>query len=540
MEALELCIVIAYLLVPLFSAFVVRRFSHHLLDRLREELYWFSLLTFLAGVRHLGTVTGWLHDEAFLKVALAVAIWVSAVGILRVKLLLAIQFESLDAKSEKEKRDKQMFMAIIFHELRNPMQSIVSMVDFLNQTHPTEEQTVYIRAIGDAARLMKRLADDVLDISKMEAGQLKIEHVAFDLRKCIRAALQGFVEVAQRLSLQLDVSFDEALPTSVVSDPTRLQQIICNLVSNAMKFTKKGGVSVIATTNKEEMIPQLVLQVKDTGIGMSPSDVEKLFIPFCQAKLSTFRVHGGTGLGLVVCRHLLKLMGGRITVISLPSSGTTFTVHLPLHESVVPQQVQLNSGKPVAKASISTAPPQLLPPIVPLALPPQHHPTIAPPASSKCEETTTMHAPVPTTAKQTILVVDDNEVICKLLARMISELGYNVETASNGVEALKRFSTSSRGKFALILMDLTMPVMDGYTAARRLRDDYRYEGPIIALTAKSELEEAIRVRAFGMTDIVWKPISRTQLRELFEKYIAKEACSEKSIAKEACRTHPGG
>jgi CheY-like chemotaxis protein len=370
-------------------------------------------------------------------------------------------------------------MAVLFHEIRNPMQSVVTLVDFLRHSPLSKEQLAHVNGIDDAIKLMRRLTEDVLDITKVEVGNLSLECIAFDLVKTIRAVTNSFGAIASSKNIAFTVALANDLPNSIVLDPTRLQQVISNLLSNAFKFTNTGAVSLTVkrldnNSNGCRRTNFIELKVQDSGIGMPAEEIAKLFIPFGQTKLSTFRGQGGTGLGLVICHQLLHLMGGTLKVESQVKFGTTFTILLPVVE---------------AKAELLDYE-----------------------DSTRCSLITKADA-----MKRSILLVDDNEIIRKLLSRIISDMGFNIVTAANGAEALDKLFSNPH--FDLILMDLTMPVMDGYTSARRMRYHHDYKGPIIALTAKTEIEDASEVRECGMTDIFWKPISRKELAALFVKYI---------------------
>jgi CheY-like chemotaxis protein len=299
------------------------------------------------------------------------------------------------------------------------------------------------------------ILNDVLDISKIEAGRMDLEVVAFDLKELGEQAVDLWAEGATAKRLSLLCSADPDLPPRVLGDETRVRQIIMNLVSNALKFTEAGSVRLqLKAAPGADGDGGVEILVVDTGIGMSADQIAVLFRPFVQAEASTARKFGGTGLGLAICRELATRMGGEITVESEPGHGSTFRVWLPL------------------------------------------------PAAEAPEAGDTAPGPLPALR---ILVADDNPINLAVARAVLEAAGVAIETAGDGAEALERLRVES---FDLVLMDVHMPLMDGVEAVGRIRDGQagRADVPIIALTADAMAGEEARLKALGFDALQHKPV----------------------------------
>lgn len=369
-------------------------------------------------------------------------------------------------------RAKSEFLAVMSHEIRTPLNSVLGFADLLIETKletGQREQIEMIRRSGDALLV---LLNDILDFSRIESGKMPIQPAAVAIRPCIGDVVDLYRATAQSKGLQLEVDVDPDVPESVCTDPGRLRQILLNLIGNAVKFTPSGSVRVTArrgTNDPEDGRFALRIEVADSGIGIPPDKVARLFKPFSQADSSTTRRFGGTGLGLAICKRLAELLGGNVELVSSSSTGSTFALDLPL---VVVPAGDANSSR----GSQSTGPAQ----------------------GGGCG--------------RRILVVEDNAVNRMLAQRMLLSLGYESDAAEDG---LKGFEAHARLPYDLIFMDLQMPVMDGVEAARRIREfesqNVKSHAYIIALTADAMSGDRERCLDAGMDNYLSKPIRRADL-----------------------------
>jgi len=374
----------------------------------------------------------------------------------------------LQAKAEADtaNRAKSIFLATMSHEIRTPLNGVLGMAQAMaaDPLEPVQRQRLdVVRQSGEA---LLGLLNDILDISKIEAGKIEFEEIDFDLGELAESAHSNFASLAVEKNIAFVLDTDAA-PGRYRGDPTRLRQIIVNLVSNALKFTETGEIRVhIAYVDKA-----LRIVVSDTGVGMSEAGLASLFSKFTQADSSTTRRFGGTGLGLAICRELTELMGGSIEAVSAPGQGSTFTVVLPFERAGEPSR---------ATASLLDAQPD---------------------------------APVETTPIR-ILAAEDNKVNQLVLKALLQQAGQALTIVENGAEAVAAWRAEP---WDIILMDVQMPVMDGPTAARTIRRleaaNGRARTPIICLTANAMSHQVAEYLAAGMDAVVTKPI---QVRELLE------------------------
>ncbi|CAN7533411.1 ATP-binding protein [Phenylobacterium sp. LjRoot225] len=375
----------------------------------------------------------------------------------------AAALEAAQRQAQEANAAKSSFLNMVTHELRTPMNGVIGMANALQGTALDTRQRDYVDTIARSGDGLLTILNDLLDHAKIEAGRMDLEVAAFDLAKVGREAVQLWRETAtsKGVALICDVAYD--LPPRLMGDETRIRQILLNLLSNALKFTDAGAVTLtLAPTLGADGERSVEIAVCDTGPGMTPEQVERLFRPFVQAEASTARRFGGTGLGLAICRNLAAMMGGEIAVDSRPGVGSTFRVRLPL---------------PVAYA--------------------------APDAEPKAPEAAAL-------PPRRVLVVDDNPVNLAVARALLEAAGLVIETAANGAEALERL----RGEaFDLVLMDVQMPVMGGIEAVERIRAGQAGSAdlPVIALTADGDPKTDLRLRSVGFDALHTKPIRPTEL-----------------------------
>lgn len=394
------------------------------------------------------------------------------------------------------------FVATISHELRTPISAMLAGAAELSRGAHDNASRNQAALIMDAGRMMKTLLDDILDHAKLEAGRMTVETTPFDVRALTAQVVRFWTGEARKKGLRLRVEGASTLPAWVEGDPTRLRQILNNLISNAVKFTAEGSVTVrLSAWASEDKNAALRFQVVDTGRGMAPDQIGRLFTPFEQGDASVAATHGGTGLGLAISRNLARLMGGQLTAFSVEGSGSVFTLALTF---------------PLAEAQEAAEPARAAP--EPFVTRPTRAPAPAPaPAAVEARaEPVPMEAVAEEGAGQDedrpvrILVADDHEINRRAVQLVLAPTGALMTAVVNGAEAVEAARVEA---FDVIIMDVRMPEMDGREATRRIRamEGPNQSVPIIAVTADTEDNDKAACRQAGMTAFIGKPIDPVKL-----------------------------
>ena len=404
--------------------------------------------------------------------------------------------EAVEAVSQA----KSQFMAYLSHEIRTPVSGILGIGELLETTLLDKRQRDYVHTIAYSARSLLTVLNEVLDFSKIEANKMTVDNIDFAFRPLLEGVAAMLQATAHNKGLELCVTIDQSIPQLVGGDPTRLRQVLLNLVGNAIKFTEIGRVEITAVCLwQDTSTVQVKITVTDTGIGLDPVEIKKLFQPFAQADGANARKYMGSGLGLSISGSLIKLMGGEIGVTSSKGEGSSFWCSIPL--AVVNSANESVVNEPVNNTQLLEAVPAWL--------------------------TQPM-----TVAKEagTILIVEDNPVIQQVVVSQLGHLGLTADVAGNGQEAVQK---ALKTGYKLIFMDCGLPLLDGVAATRLIRDKEAASGlhtPIIALSGKSMPDEQQQCLAAGMDDCLVKPVSIQDIKQMVERWLPQAATDSIDIS----------
>jgi signal transduction histidine kinase/CheY-like chemotaxis protein len=392
-----------------------------------------------------------------------------------IKKLHKVNEDLLLAKQQAEKAAniKEEFLSNMSHEIRTPVNSIIGFTNLLQRTTMQKEQEQFVRLIKSASEILLDIVNDILDISKIEAGMLQFDKKPFELKELCYSIEMLFYHLITDKNLSYETIIDENVPERLIGDKERLSQILTNIIGNAIKFTDSGSVAFnLSVVEKKESSIRLRFVIKDTGIGIDPQKLESIFERFEQEQNITSRNYGGTGLGLSIVKNLVTMQGGTVTAKSKPGGGAEFIVEMPF----------LLSDNPLLNTDTSGTSRISIP-------------------FNKSKKIT----------NRLILAVEDNPMNQMLLSYIFQRWDAEYHFADSGENAIKLLS---QNKYELVLMDIQMPVMDGYTLTKKIRDDLKIQIPIIAMSAKvlpGEKEKCIKM---GMNDYIPKPLNEYDLYEM--------------------------
>ena len=376
-------------------------------------------------------------------------------------------------RAEEMSQAKGEFLANMSHEIRTPMNGVIGTLQLLSDTDLGSAQQEYVDTAHKSAQSLLTILNDILDLSKIEAGKLNIELIPLELREIVTELITLHAMTADEKAIQLYAEIDEKIPNILVGDPTRIRQILANLISNALKFTEKGHVLVrIRLVSSDDNNAMVSFEVEDTGVGIEDHVKDKLFNEFTQADGSTTRKYGGTGLGLAIVRQLVEMMHGEFGVESKPGEGSTFWFRIPLEISSEQTLKQPGEFEQEFKGTLSGH----------------------------------------------ILLVEDNPINQMIAQKMLEKIGLESSLAHDGQQALNMLEQNT---YDAVLMDCQMPVLDGFEATRRIRQQEALKAlPVIAMTANVMEGDREKCIAAGMNDYIGKPVIEAALKKTLARWLA--------------------
>lgn len=410
-----------------------------------------------------------INDEKFLDYSI---IWKLVMGIVLFMLLMLYWNRQLIAqkrKAQKATSAKSEFLANMSHEIRTPLNGVLGMTYLALETQDSVKQKEYVKKIHNSAQVLLQIINDILDFSKIEAGKFVIEKVDFSLDEVLENVTSLVDFQAEQKGLGFTIEYDNTVPLYVHGDSLRIFQVLINLLNNAIKFTHSGFINV-CVSNKEDLF---TFYVQDSGIGITQEQQNRLFLPFTQADGSTTRNYGGTGLGLCICKQLVELMGGRIWCESKENVGSKFIFELTL--PVATKEFKISQSKSIGIEEMKTL------------------------------------------TYMKILLVEDNKINQEIVQGLLCDSNVHIDVASTGKEAVEIFQQDPN-RYELVLMDIQMPIMDGYEASKQIKS-LNSQVPIIALTANIAKRDMAKTNKAHIEEFLNKPIEAQRLYETLLKYL---------------------
>ena len=393
------------------------------------------------------------------------------------RIISDIELKKAKEAAEESVQVKNEFLSNMSHEIRTPLNAVIGFTDLLLETQLTQEQREHLETMHNSGEILLTLINNVLDLSKLESNKFEIEKIPFNLNKTLNEVVKLMKVKAQEKQIFLNLNISQNVPKEVVSDSNRISQILLNLIGNAIKFTDKGSVTVtVAKIEENDKTAIISFEIKDTGIGIVSNKINSVFGAFTQAKSDTSRIYGGTGLGLAIVKRLITLLNGQIKVESVFGKGSTFTMTLPMEKSSKIEASNEENEQGMENQTLGYA----------------------------------------------ILLVEDNKTNQLLAKTRLERWDCTVDIANNGFEGVKK---TQQKLYDIIMMDIQMPVMDGYEATKIIKNDISVEVskiPIIAMTAFTSKTEINRALKAGMDDYIFKPFKPKELFRLLKKHGDKQ------------------
>lgn len=442
-------------------------------DEINESLSKTTKTLLDNSVEYVSASKSWSYLEIGLGILTALAAVVILVTDINTRNKLEDELRIAKKIADENAIMKEQFMANMSHEIRTPMNSILGFSDLLEKTTLTKVQTDYLMAVKTSGSNLLNIINDILDFSKIEAGKLNIEKISFNIIDLLDSLRVMFAPKATEKNIQFNIVMDEKIPSYVFGDPTRLLQILINLTNNAIKFTQQGHVKLSCEIKSiEHDVVQFVFKIKDTGIGIPDDKIDGIFERFNQGNTETTRKYGGNGLGLAIVKQLVEIQNGDISLKSKEGIGSEFVVKMSYPISYENKIIQSENKNKSLKIISDT----------PLY----------------------------------ILLAEDHILNQKLALAYLEGFGLHVDLAENGVEAVEKFKTKT---YDLVLMDIQMPLLDGYHASKKIREELKSNVPIIAMTAHIMANEREKCMSYGMNDYLSKPFKEIDLYTIVNQYL---------------------